>query len=429
MKIIGIDKSSPLFGRVTVGADLVRVNRQPVADSIDFQFHSAEPALELDIVEQGKKRTIRMENAGCGNLGLAFAEGKIRICTNKCLFCFVHQQPKGMRRSLYLRDDDYRYSFTHGNFITLSGMSESDYQRIIAQRLSPLYISVHATDDKLRRCIFQNEKLEPILLRIRHLIKNGISLHTQTVVCPGLNDGARLEKTISDLAACAPGVMSLAVVPVGLTRYRDRLPRLRTFSPAESSEMIDLISKYQRQYQKELGTRFVFPADEFFLMAGKPLPPLSYYEEMPQFENGVGMARRFITDFNRRKRTLPKKLRKPLRLGIVTGRSAETFMQSEIIPTLAQIKGLSKEMTVVENRFWGKTVTVTGLLTGKDILHGLKSSKAEVVLLPPNCLNFDRLFLDDMSLETFTAKLRRPVLTGTYDIAALLRRAFELVES
>lgn len=429
MKIIGIDKSSPLFGKVPVGAELIRVNRHPVADSIDFQFHSAEPSLELDIRNKGERQTLRLENAACGNLGLAFAEGKIRICTNKCIFCFVHQQPKGMRRSLYLRDDDYRYSFTHGNFITLSGMAERDYKRIITQRLSPLYISVHATDDKLRRCIFQNEKLEPILPRIKHLIEHGITLHTQTVVCSGINDGAQLEKTIADLAACAPGVASLAVVPVGLTKYRERLPRLRPFLSEAAAQMIDLVAKYQTRYQKELGTRFVYPADEFFLLAGRSIPPLGYYEEMPQFENGVGMARRFITEFNRRKRYLPKKLRRPLRLGLITARSAEPFMRDVIVPVLDGIGRLKAELTVVDNRFWGKTVTVTGLLTGKDILRALRSSRADMFLLPPNCLNYDRLFLDDVSLESFTVRMGRPVLTGTYDIATLVRRAVELTES
>jgi putative radical SAM enzyme (TIGR03279 family) len=429
MKIVAINKESPLNGEITVGSDLVKVNGQLVADIIDYHFHNTEETLNIEVIDGGKIRKIQLDEFACGDLGLTFEEAKIRICHNNCIFCFVHQQPKGMRRSLYLKDDDYRYSFTHGNFITLSEMDENDFERIIRQRLSPLYISVHSTDNELRRYIFQNDKLKPILPQLKRLTENGIMLQTQTVVCPGLNDGRHLEKTITDLAALAPGVDSLGVVPVGLTRYRKRLPELRLLTGEEAGRIIDLVESYQNEFMNRLGTRFVYPADELFLQAGRRLPPLGYYEEMPQFENGIGMMRQFIVDFNRRKRGLPTKVNRKLRMEIVTGKSAESILLGEIVPVLDRIKNLKVMLNGVDNTFWGETVTVTGLLTGKDILNALHKSNSDIIILPPNCLNSDALFLDDLSLDQFRSEVRRPVLTGTYNMAALVRGAISLWEN
>jgi len=429
MKIVKIAKDSPLHGKVSPGADLKSVNGHRVIDSLDFQFQNTEPVLTLEIADGGKVRRLEMENAPCGDLGLTFEEEKIRICNNNCIFCFVHQQPKGMRRSLYVKDDDYRYSFTHGNFISLSGMSEADFERVITQRLSPLYISVHTTDDELRRRIFHNEKLEPILPRLKLLVENGITLHTQTVVCPGINDGDALKKTIDDLAVLAPGVDSLAVVPVGLTKYRERLPQLRGFTPEEARDVVDMVEAYHTRFLDLLGTRFVFPADEFFLTSGRPIPTLSYYEEMPQFENGVGMTRKFIVDFNRRKRHLPKRLKRRLRLEIVTGRLAEPTLQKELLPFLNRMTNLQARLVPVDNRFWGETVTVTGLLTGEDTFRTLKNSTADIILLPPNCLNADDRFLDDVPLNRFRADMGRTVLHGSYAVVETLLHAIDLWEN
>jgi len=422
MKIVEICKSSPLLGKVSPGADLLKVNGYPVADALDFQFHNTEDTLVLEIAEGGEVRRIELDTITCGDLGLVFEESKIHICNNNCIFCFVHQQPKGMRRSLYIKDDDYRFSFTHGNFISLSGLTEVEFKRIIDQRLSPLYISVHATDDKLRRCIFRNEKLEPIIPRLKMLVDNGITLHTQTVICPGINDGEQLDKTISDLAALSPGVDSLAVVPVGLTKYRERLPQLRTYTGEEAAEVIRQVEAYHQDFLDRLGTRFVYPADEWFLISKRPLPSGSYYEDMPQFENGVGMTRQFIVDFNRRKRYLPARVKRPMKLALITGRLAAPVLTRYIVPALEKIKGMKTEVLPVDNKFWGETVTVTGLLTGQDILGAVKDIDADMIMLPPNCLNMDNLFLDDMSLDQFTAAVGRPVLEGSYHIADSIRQ-------
>jgi putative radical SAM enzyme (TIGR03279 family) len=244
------------------------------------------------------------------------------------------------------------------------------------------------------------------------------------VICPGLNDGDQLHKTITDLAELAPGVDSMAIVPVGLTRYRKRLPDLRTYTPDESAGVIDLIESYHQKYLDQLGTRFVFPSDEWFIVAGRKIPALRYYEEMPQFENGVGMSRQFIVDFNRRKRYLPQSLPRRLQLEIVTGRLAEPMMRDEIMPVLSQIKNLHPVLSPIDNKFWGQTVTVTGLLTGRDILDAVSGIDSDMVILPPNCLNSDALFLDDLSLEEFYNKAGRPVIRGSYNLVESLKTAF-----
>jgi putative radical SAM enzyme (TIGR03279 family) len=428
MKIVGISEESPLYGKISPGAELVAVNGHQVADHLDFQFHNTEDIVRLEIIDGGRKREYVIDDPACGDLGLTFEDAKIRVCHNKCIFCFVHQQPKGMRRSLYVKDDDYRFSFTHGNYVSLSGMSEADFARIIAMRLSPLYISVHTTDDDLRPFMFGNRRLEPILPELKRLIDGGIRLHTQAVIVPGVNDGAHLEKTIEDLAELSPGVDSLAVVPVGLTNYRERLPKLRTCTPNEAETIIDLVESYHDEFLDRLGTRFAWPSDEYFLKAGRPIPPFAYSEEMPQFENGVGMVRQFLVDFNRRKRYLPNRIRRPLGLEIVTGQLAGPIIKREIMPHLHKIKNLKSSLTTVNNRFWGKTVTVTGLLTGGDIVKAVKKSHADIILLPPNCINTDELFLDDMSLDGFKSAVGRPVIAGTYQIAGAVRAAIALGE-
>jgi len=207
---------------------------------------------------------------------------------------------------LYLKDEDYRLSFTHGNFITLSNTSDEDIERIIEQRLSPLYVSVHATDDKLRRCMLKNERLAPIVPRLKQLGENGITIHTQVVLCPGINDGPQLERTLNDLVELYPNVETLAVVPVGLTKYRDKLPNLRTYTAEESNQIIDYIESRQSEILEKTGTRFVWPADEFYVIADRQFPLRSKYEEMNQFENGIGMAREFISMFNQRRARLGK---------------------------------------------------------------------------------------------------------------------------
>ncbi|MCP4706514.1 MAG: hypothetical protein GY865_18100, partial [candidate division Zixibacteria bacterium] len=240
MKVISIDRDSPLFGKVRKGFQLLRINGEAVDDNLDCRFKMAEDFVKLEFRDTNNKSVVcEIENDSYGDLGLEFESDKIKICKNKCVFCFVHQQPKGMRRALYVRDDDFRFSFTDGNFISLSNISKADLERVVAQRLSPLYISVHATDDDLRQRLFGNKKLSPIMPQLKYLTDNGIMIHTQVVLCPGINDGDNLIKTIDDLSRLYPQMESLGVVPVGLTKYRERLPKLKSYDKSSASDVID----------------------------------------------------------------------------------------------------------------------------------------------------------------------------------------------
>jgi putative radical SAM enzyme (TIGR03279 family) len=292
----------------------------------------------------------------------------------------------------------------------------------VEQRLSPMYISVHAADNTLRRCMLRNEKLAPIIPRLKYLTENGIEVHSQVVLCPGVNDGPALDNTITQLASLYPGVGTLAVVPVGLTKYRERLPNLRPYTVEEAARNIRQVAKYQRQYLKSIGTRFVWAADEFYVIANKKLPSYASYEEMNQFENGIGMAREFITMFNRRRSRL-RGIKSKKRVLFLTGQSAYPFFSTELMPYINNELGLDISLTPVTNQFWGDTVTVSGLLTGQDLLRTAREQVADfdTVVLPPNCLNDDDLFLDNLSLDQFRQVLGKEVVGGSYDLARTIR--------
>ena len=426
MRILDISPGSPLFGYVRPGYSLLSVNGSKVEDVIDFRFRIADERVNILFADDaGRELAFQFDDVGAGDLGLTLDDHKVRTCKNDCIFCFIRQQPQGMRRALYVKDEDYRLSFTHGNFVTLSNTTDADIERIISQRLSPIYISVHATDDKLRRCMLKNEKLAPIVPRIRQLVENGIVVHTQVVLCPGINDGPQLENTVEDLVGLYPGVETLAVVPVGLTKYREDLPNLRTYKPAEAGPIIDYIESQQNEYLREHGTRFVWAADEFYVAARRPFPPRHTYEEMNQFENGIGMAREFITMFNRRRNRL-RAIRSNKRVLFLTGYSAHPFLKLEILPYLTDQLKLKVGVQPVLNRFWGESVTVSGLLTGQDLLREARAriDAFDTVVLPPNCLNADDLFLDNLSLVQFERSLGKPVLVGQYNLAATIKEAF-----
>ncbi len=426
MRVTEIHPSSPLFGHVRPGYTLVSVNGHEALDGIDFRFRTTDEKVELVFADlSGETSVFRLETSPGDDLGLTLEDPPVKTCQCNCIFCFVVQQPKGMRRSLYVKDEDYRLSFTHGNFVTMSNMTDDDLKRIVKQRLSPLYISVHTTDDTLRRCMLQNEKLAPILPRIKYLTTRGITVHTQVVLCPEINDGASLDQTIDQLSKLHPGVSSLAVVPVGLTRYRDRRPKLRTYTNDEAAAIIDRVEMRQSGFLKTLGSRFVWAADEFYVQAGRPFPSAASYEEMTQFENGVGMAREFIARFNRR-RTRLGKLSTRRRAMFFTGHSAYPFWQSQLLPYMKKQLRLKLEVVPVDNRFWGDKVTVSGLLTGQDLLREARSheSKYDVCVLPPNCLNQDNLFLDNLSLDQFRRTLSKQVVVGGYNLSETVREVF-----
>jgi putative radical SAM enzyme (TIGR03279 family) len=423
MEIIEVEASSPLYGKVFPGYRLLAINGKPVRDKLDYHFKIAEDKVRLVFEDrQGKRIHFDIDFEFSADPGLTFREDKILVCRNKCVFCFVHQQPKGMRRELYVRDDDYRLSFTHGNFISLSNLSADDEKRIIEQRLSPLYVSVHATNDTLRRRLFGNKDLPAVMPRLKNLTEKGIVIHTQVVVCPGINDGKELDLTINDLYSIYPGVATLGVVPVGLTKYRERLPEIRSFDAEMSRVMIESIHRYQKEFLVKGGSRFVFGADEFYILAGIDFPALKAYEEMAQFENGIGMMRSMLADFNRRKRFL-KSRKNRKKIGIISGLSAGKIIGERIIPELKN-RGIRAELYEVVNNFWGEKVTVTGLLTGRDIGRAIKKNRdRDLFLLPPNCLNHDSLFLDNISLKELQSNFKAHIKVGSYSFIDSINEA------
>ncbi len=295
MTVAAVAPRTPAAGAGLARGDrIVAVNGHPLRDAIDFQFHAGDERLELTVERDGVTATKRLRRHGPG-LGLELAPprpGDIATCANKCVFCFIHQLPKGMRKSLYVKDDDFRLSFLHGNYITLSDLDEASFERIIEQRLSPLYISVHATDPELRYALLGRPRHSAeILPRLERLAKAGIRMHAQIVLCPDLNDGTHLERTVFELAPLHPHVATTAIVPVGLTRHRERLPALRSLTPDEARALVATVDQWQSRWLADLGSRFVFLADEIYLLAGMPLPPAAAYEGFAIAEDGIGLVR------------------------------------------------------------------------------------------------------------------------------------------
>jgi len=423
VKIKSVEKRS-LASKYLIqpGNEILEINKSSIKDFIDYKFQSSDEILNLRIKDKsGRIRGVRIVKKTDQDLGLTFEEKKYRGCGNKCIFCFVHQLPQGLRKALYFKDEDYRLSFLHGNFITLTNLSEQDIQRIIKQRLSPLYVSVHTTDESLRKKILGNAKAPDILPLIRRLTENRIELHTQVVLCPEINDGSHLGKTIYDLSRFYPQAKSLAIVPVGLTRFRKGLPRLKPVDREYSQKLIESVERWQSYFIKKYKSNFVYAADEFYLLAGLDIPPKKYYDEFYQIENGVGMVREFLDSFKRKEKLLPRSLKHKFSLTLVTGKLANKFMRSQILGGLKQIKNLNVNLAPVKNDFFGKSITVSGLLTGGDILRTLrKLEHGELVMLPPNCLNSDGLFLDDLKPLDLEKKLRVKTAVGSYDLVESL---------
>jgi putative radical SAM enzyme (TIGR03279 family) len=405
------------------GDRILAVNGSTLRDAIDFQFHASDDVLDLTVEREHALGTYVLERDG-RDLGLEVAPprpGEIATCANKCVFCFIHQLPRGMRRSLYVKDDDYRLSFLHGNYITLSDLDEQAIERIVDQRLSPLYVSVHATDPALRHMLLGRPRHSAeILPRMERLARARIRMHAQVVLCPGLNDGTQLERTVTDLAALHPQAATVAIVPVGLTRHRQRLPELRTLTPAEADALVDVVHAWQDRYASTLGTRFVFLADEVYLAAGRPFPAAAAYEGFPLVEDGIGLVRRFEDGFTRGlARREPKTVR---RVTLVTG----ALFAPRLERLLRQVPGGSDRLRVaaVPNDFFGRGIGVTGLLTGIDIQRHLArlDGLGEAVLVPSVTVrDIDGVFLDDLTPADLARDLGVPVTVVEPTPTALLR--------
>lgn len=411
LEIIGVEAASIAEElELEVGDKILTVNGQVINDLLDFQVHAAAEELLLEVLKRdGELWDLEIEKDADSDLGLQFEHPEPTQCGNNCIFCFVHQLPKGMRRTLYVKDEDYRFSYLYGSYVTLTNISEADIERIVAQRLSPLYVSVHATDEQLRTRMLGRQG-PPILDLLKRLAAAGIEIHTQIVLCPGINDGSELERTIEDLASLFPQVQSLAVVPVGLTGYRQRLPDLRPPTVEEARTVVTTIHEYQQRFLRRCGSRFVFAADELYLKAGADFPPLSTYEALAQVENGVGLIPQFRVE-------AAEVLAEAGILGVsavstFTGVSARGEL-TRFIADLAAKTGTTIHLYPIRNEFFGGHVTVTGLLTGKDVLRQLKGQPLGQALLVPDVVlrEGDEVFLDDVALEDLQRELDVRIIT------------------
>jgi putative radical SAM enzyme (TIGR03279 family) len=415
LTIHGVDAGSPAEAvGVVPGSLLVSVNGRSVRDALDLRFLEADGRVDLLWRDgDGAEHRARLAKPEDLPLGLDVDALKMRACNNTCAFCFAHQNARGMRRALYFKDDDYRFSFLNGNFATLTNLSQADMDRIVEQRLSPLYISVHATDWALRNRILGNPKAPNILEQMAFFAAGKVRMHTQVVLCPAINDGEHLAKSLEDLARLHPFVETVALVPVGLTQYREKLPVIKSPDPDYARSLLDWAEPRRRRFLKELGTRFVFPSDEFYLLAGEPFPGGRTYEGYPQLGNGVGGSRKFLDDFRRLSSRFPRSVSPIRRFTIVTGTLAVPVLEGAI-QRLNQIRGLSVSMLPVVNEFFGGSVTCAGLLTGTDILKTLeirRDTLGETLLLPAVAFKEDEdIFLDDIRLEGLSTHLGHPVL-------------------
>lgn len=394
------------------GDRLLEIDGRPVRDVIDYRFLTAGEAVLLRVRKKdGREWIIEVEKDFDDDLGLVFSSDVfdgVKRCGHRCVFCFVDQLPRGLRPSLYLKDDDYRLSFLHGNFISLSNLTRDEIKRILEQRLSPLYISVHTTDPELRRRMMGGRRAGRIVERLRLLVEGGIRLHTQIVLCPGWNGGVELERTVSQLVSLAPAVQSIAVVPVGVTRFQ-RSPALKPVTPGLAGEVVEWGEEKARELRREHGRGLLYLADEFYVLAGREVPEAEYYDDFPQLENGVGLLRNFLDGFGRLAARLPKRVSPRRQVLVVTGFSAKRALEG-LVQRLNRVDGLAVNLLPVENRFFGPEVTVAGLLTGRDVLAAIREYRAtahpagapeeERVLLPAVMLKKGRqVFLDDLTVE------------------------------
>lgn len=406
------------------GDQLMEINGYPLTDLLVYRFYETDPLVTLLVRKtNGEELIYEIEKEEDDDLGLVFDQelfDETRRCRNMCQFCFVDQMPSGMRSTLYVKDDDFRLSFLYGNFITLTNLLETDWDTIRRLHLSPLYVSVHATDPQIRRQLMANPKAGAILENLQRLADWGIAFHSQIVLCPGLNDGPILTQTIEDLATLWPEARSVAIVPVGLTCFRQGLPLLHSVTHDQARDLIHRVDDWQQRFLEETGSRFVWLADEFYLLADLPLPGYDVYEDFAQLENGVGLSALFLQDFAQAMQKAPKTLSAPRHMSLATGVLGEKVLRQPI-EKLQALGNLDISLYVVPNHYFGQNITVSGLITGTDLLAALTGkSLGEALLIPGNCLKDGNRFLDDYLLDEVEHRLQVPVIP--------VRGARELVE-
>lgn len=400
------------------GDAIVSINKTQPRDLIDYRFLCSDEYLELAVVDTaGEIHQIEIEKDYDDDLGLEFEtalfDGLIQ-CNNRCPFCFIDQQPPGKRDSLYLKDDDYRLSFLYGSYLTLTNLTEREWQRIEQMRLSPLYVSVHATEPDVRTRLLKNNRAGLIMSQLEWFAERRLQIHAQVVVCPGINDGRHLERTLLDLASLhrgeLPAVASAAVVPVGLTRFRPPEDELVPVTPAKAIEVIAQVQQLQQKFKQQFGSTFAWLADEWFLIAQQELPPESDYEDYPQIGNGVGSIRLFLKQFQATAEAMLPQAVRPRRFTWVVGNAVERAFQP-LVAQLNEVAGLEVTLVALNSQYWGQEITVTGLLTGQDLLASLPGRDlGDGILLPSLMLKHDDTrFLDDLTVADVSRELAIPI--------------------
>ena len=423
-----VDPRSPASrAGVRPGDTLTHINGHPVVDVLDYKFYSYDPRLELTLKSpEGTVRTLRVRKSEGEELGLEFETylmDRARSCANRCIFCFVDQMPPGMRPSLYFKDDDARLSFLLGNYLTLTNLSSREVQRIIDLRISPINISVHTTDRALRAEMLNNPRAGEGIDIMERLAQNNITMNCQIVSCPGINDGPALDSTLADLAAMFPAVNSVSVVPVGVTKYREGLYPLKTYTRETAAALVDQVEAFAAKHLEEQGTRLVWCSDEFYLLAGRELPHEDYFEEFTQLDNGVGMLTLLSREFARALDLMePGELEGTASFSIATGVSAAPFLAKLVGHAREKCGTIEGKVYPIVNRFFGETITVAGLVTGGDLIQQLRGKKlGKRLLIPANMLRSgENVFLDDVTTADVERELGVPVVPVPQDGYELL---------
>lgn len=414
-----LDDSPADYAGFKAGDIVVSVNGEPLIDFIDEQYYNQQEYLEVGIIRDGDTMTIVVDKDEDEDIGIELKEDLYPAdmhCRNRCVFCFVDQLPKGMRESLYIKDDDWRYSVLFGNFVTLTNLDDEDIDRIIARGASPLYLSVHATDPDVRVRMMSNPNAGRIMDQLKKLTAGGIMLNCQAVICPGYNDGAILDKTIKDLSSLYPMVRNLAIVPVGLTKHRKHLAELKQVDEPIAKGIVEQVEAHAKRLEKEIEDRFVYLSDEFYSRAALPYPSYPEGGHNEQISNGVGLFYEFTQGFEEALEDLHHTMEAPKHVLLITGTSASTEFQRLAEKLMSRVKNLKIEVLTVVNQFFGSSVTVAGLLTGHDIKDAVGDRKADAICVPGTALK-DRedIFLDNMTILDLEQSLGIPIRISPTD--------------
>lgn len=421
-KIVSVDRKSPFYGKVKAGDELVSVNGRKIRDVLDYMYETSSGEEVTSVVVTRNGAELRFEEKCEGDLGLSFTNflmDKQHRCKNKCVFCFIDQMPPSMRDTLYFKDDDFRLSLIYGNYVTLTNIDDAELDRICELRVSPLNISVHSTDPEVRYGMLRNPRAKNIMKDLEKLKDAGINLRCQIVLCPGINDGEGLTKTLRDLASLYPAVSSVSVVPVGLTKFREGLAPLVPFTKQTAADALNRINAVGDECLKKYGTRIFYGADEFYLKAEMPLPDVGFYEDLEQYENGVGMISCFRDDFDyysEEKKPNPSKVK----ISLVTGVAATDTIADAMKKLREKYTGLDYSLYTVYNDYFGRTITVAGLVTATDIIAQLKGKDLGSYLIVPDVMLRDDTFLDDLTVSDVERELCVPVRVAKEGAQGLL---------